>query len=237
MNNQPQTILPNIPLIEATESNEYLTHRHEKSKQLMCKKCVMESDEQQDKRNSQNALNILGQCVELESITTELLSASNRKLLRNFHTTINELSNKLCNVCNEQFPSIKLVQGEYDVPQELQNLTEVKEMLIAQEFATCLLHHLSSLNMLIMQHNSSDQSAFRNFQVCRDKISRALHWLKENNIFYCDIEIANDILQSLLENNTIIDQLSEASNSQKLYNGQTDNLDGNENEDSENFIS
>ncbi|RIB04307.1 hypothetical protein C2G38_2222727 [Gigaspora rosea] len=139
MNNQPQNILPSIPLMEVTESNEYLTRRREKSKQLMREKRAMESDEQRDKRNSKNALNMrrkralktsdenlnrrqndsaqkrkrrLGQCVELESITTELLSAFDRKLLRNFRTTMNKLSNKLCNVCNEQFPSIELVQGE-----------------------------------------------------------------------------------------------------------------------------
>ncbi|CAG8798189.1 11989_t:CDS:2, partial [Gigaspora margarita] len=310
MNNQLQTILPSIPLMEVTESNEYLTCRREKSKQLMHEKRAMESDEQRDKRNSQNALNMhrkraletpdenlnQQQCVKLKSITTELLSASDRKLLRNFRTTMNKLSNKLCNVCNEQFPSIELVQrecrycnrekgtpkkfsaknnmdpdnighndtkvasmfGDVDhqpelqghpgnVLQELQNLTEVKEMLIAQvftvvsvynlcggqyvyrgnvinfsqnmqKFATRLPYHPSLLDMLIVQRNSSDQSAFCDFQVRRDK-------LKENNVFYHNIEIADNILQSLPKNDTIIDQLSEASNN------------GNENKDSEDFIS
>ncbi|CAG8647529.1 26851_t:CDS:2, partial [Gigaspora margarita] len=75
-----------------------------------------------------------------------------------------------------------------------------------QEFANHLLHHPSSLNIII------------------------------NNIFYQNIEIANDVLLSLPENGSIIDQLLEASNSQELYSEQADNL-YNENEESEDFIS
>ncbi|CAG8833775.1 10296_t:CDS:2, partial [Gigaspora margarita] len=242
-----------IPLMEVTESNEYLTCRHEKSKQLMYEKQTSNENLNRHQNDSaQKRKRRLGQCVELESITTELLFASDKKLLHNFRTTMNKLSNKLCKVCNKQFPSIELVQGECqccnrekgtpkkfsaennmdpgDVLQELQNFTEVKEMLIAQvftvvsvynlhggqyayrgnvinfpqdmqEFATRLPHHPSSLDILIVWRNSSNQSAFRNFQVCRDK------------------------------NDTIINQLSETSNSQELYNGQTDNLDVNKNED------
>ncbi|CAG8636403.1 12301_t:CDS:2, partial [Gigaspora rosea] len=140
-----------------------------------------------------------------------------------------------------QFPSIELVQGECrrcnkekGTPKKFSAENNMDSDV--QEFATHLPHHPSSLDMLIVRRNSSDRSAFRGFQVRRDKVSRALHWLKENNVFYRDIEIANDILQSLLENDTIIDQLSEASNNQELYNGQADNLDVNENEDSEDFI-
>ncbi|CAG8662210.1 32286_t:CDS:2, partial [Gigaspora margarita] len=69
---------------------------------------------------------------------------------------INKFVHKLCPTCNEHFPSIKLVQGEChhcyndknipkkfsaennmdpgDVPKELQGLTEIEEMLIAQTF-------------------------------------------------------------------------------------------------------
>ncbi|CAG8526166.1 16461_t:CDS:2, partial [Gigaspora rosea] len=287
MNNQPRNILPSIPLMEVTESNEYLTRRCEKSKQLMREKCAIESDEQRDKRNSQNALNIcrkhaletsdenlnrrqndsaqkrkrrLGQCVELESITTELLSASDRKLLRNFCTTMNKLSNKLCNVYNEQFPSIELVQGECrrcnrekstpkkfsaennmdpsDVPQELQNLTEVEEMLIAQVFTVVSVYNLRGGQYAYCRNVINFPQDVQEFAThLPHHPSSALHWLKENNVFYCNIEIADDVLQSLPENDTIIDQLSEASNSQELYNGQTDNLDVYENEDSEDFIS
>ncbi|CAG8626365.1 4247_t:CDS:1, partial [Cetraspora pellucida] len=111
MNNQLQTILPSTPLIEVKESNEYLTCRREKSKQIMCEKRAMESDGQQNKRNSQNALNMrkkraleitdknlnrcqnesaqkrqrrLKQCANSKYMMTEQLSTSNRKLLRNF---------------------------------------------------------------------------------------------------------------------------------------------------------
>ncbi|CAG8781204.1 20774_t:CDS:2, partial [Gigaspora margarita] len=107
----------------------------------------------------------------------------------------------------------------------LQGLTEIEEMLITQVFTIVSVYNLRG------GQYAYHRSAFRDFQVCQDKVSRSLKWLKENNIFYHDIEIADDILRLLPENDTIVNQLSEASNSQELYNEQANDLDTNENDD------
>ncbi|CAG8792307.1 10618_t:CDS:2, partial [Gigaspora rosea] len=91
-----------------------------------------------------------------------------------------------------------------EVPEELQGLTEIEEMLIAQvfpvmvvyrlrrgqhgyrenvinfsqnveEFITRLSRHPSSLNLLVIRWQSEkDSTAFRDFRVRRDKIIHAL---------------------------------------------------------------
>ncbi|RIB17779.1 hypothetical protein C2G38_2186428 [Gigaspora rosea] len=90
------------------------------------------------------------------SVETELLPEFDRKLLQKFRSKINKFEHKLCPICNECFPSIKLVMGECrrfyndktipkkflsennidpgDAPKELKGFTEIKEMLIAQIF-------------------------------------------------------------------------------------------------------
>ncbi|CAG8738093.1 22149_t:CDS:1, partial [Rhizophagus irregularis] len=84
------------------------------------------------------------------------LPETDRKLLHNFRTKINSFINKFCPVCNERFPSIELISGQCrhcyydkntvkkfsadnnmdpgDVPEELRDLTKIKEMLIARIF-------------------------------------------------------------------------------------------------------
>jgi hypothetical protein len=81
---------------------------------------------------------------------------SDRKLLQEFRTNINSLTNNFCPACNERFLSIELIKNECrdkvdinnpvkkfsaannmnpsEVPEELQGLTEIEEMLIAQIF-------------------------------------------------------------------------------------------------------
>ncbi|CAG8509590.1 4776_t:CDS:10, partial [Scutellospora calospora] len=162
------------------------------------------------------------------SITTriELLSATNK---------MDKLKHTLCPICNEKFLSIVLVMGECrrcyskktllkkfsvdnnidpgEVPEELQNLTDIEEMLIAQvfpnvqEFTTRLPRHLSSLDVLVVRHLSANSGLFRDFNVRRDKVASALYWLKANNIYYADITIDNEILQSLPTDGTIEDQI------------------------------
>ncbi len=90
-----------------------------------------------------------------------------------------------------------------EVPEELQNLTKIEEMLIAQifpvisvyslrrgqyayrgnvinfpqdvhEFTTRLSRNPSSLDILIVHHQSASGSTFRNFNIHRTKITRAL---------------------------------------------------------------
>ena len=63
----------------------------------------------------------------------------------------------------------------------------------------------SSLDILVVQRESAnDPSAFRDFIVRRGKVGRALIWLKENNPYYRDIIIDDEILQSLPENGSIV---------------------------------
>ena len=92
------------------------------------------------------------------------LSISDRNLLQNFRIKIDELSNKYCPVCNERFLSIDLIQevchrcysdknllkkfsavnnmDPDEVPVELQGLTNIEEMLIAQIFPIVSVYYL-----------------------------------------------------------------------------------------------
>jgi hypothetical protein len=111
-----------------------------------------------------------------------------------------------------------------EVPEELKTLTEIEEMLIAQVFTVIMVYRLrggqngyrgnvinfhqdiqeftnrlprspSSLDILVVRRESAnDPSAFRDFTVRRGKVGRALIWLKENNPYYRDIIIDDEIL-------------------------------------------
>ena len=196
----------------------------------------------------------------ISKYSTDALSKSDRFQLQKFRDKMDELKYSLCPVCNESFPSIVILneeccrrcynEKEYpkkfsaennmdpgDVPEELQGLSEIEEMLIArvfpvmsvyrlrggqygyrgnvinfpqdvEEFATHLPRHPSSLNVLIVRRQSANNSAiFRDFKVRRDKVARALWWLKKNNCYYSDIVIDNEIIQSLPIDSPIDDQL------------------------------
>ena len=186
------------------------------------------------------------------------LPEADLKLLNDFLSKIDRISNNLCPVCNECFPSIEFVQGECrrchsekgelkkfsrrnnmdpgEVPDELQGLTQIEEMLIAQifpivsvyclrggqyayrgnvinfpqdvlEFATHLPRHPSSLDVLVVRRRSSSGKAFKDFNVRRSVVSRALIWLKNNNRYYSNIVINEDVLRSLPENGPLDDQI------------------------------
>ncbi|CAG8821419.1 19353_t:CDS:1 [Gigaspora margarita] len=111
-----------------------------------------------------------------------------------------------------------------DTPEELKGLTEIEEMLIAQifsvvsvyylcggqyaycgnvinfpqdikEFMTRLSRHPSSLDILIVRRQSARGSlSFRDFNVRRAKVERALRWLKENNRYYTNINVDYEVL-------------------------------------------
>src|SRR6266498_3565465 len=111
-----------------------------------------------------------------------------------------------------------------EVSDELQDLTEIEEMLIAQvfpvmsiyrlrggqhgyrgnvinfpqdvqEFATKLPRHPLSLDVLVIRcQSTSNSEAFRDFRVRHVKVARALIWLKENNRYYSDITIDQEVL-------------------------------------------
>ena len=187
------------------------------------------------------------------------LSESDRELLQKFCDKMNKLEHKICPVCNERFPSINLVLGMCrccygdkneikkfsrannmdpgDVPEELKNLTEIEEMLIAQtfpiisvyylrggqyaysgnvinfpqdigEFVSRLPRHPSTLDTLIVRRSSAESStSFRDFTVRRDKIRKALCWLKRNNRYYADIIIDDNVLRTLPDEGSIDDLL------------------------------
>ncbi len=86
-----------------------------------------------------------------------------------------------------------------------------------QEFTTHFPHHPSSLNVLIVRHQSANDSmAFRDFKVRHDKVARALLWLKGNNRYYADITINNEALQSLPEDDSIVDILPQLQGDQLI---------------------
>ena len=68
-------------------------------------------------------------------------------------------------------------------------------------------HDPSSLDLLIDRRYSEDGSNFQDFHVRRGKVTRTLHWLKANNKFYSDINIDDEILQTLPENGSIAEKL------------------------------
>ncbi|CAL1671665.1 unnamed protein product [Lasius platythorax] len=111
------------------------------------------------------------------------------------------------------------------VPQELQDLSVTKQMLNARvhpvmtiyqvrangrpgqyrykgnieqditEIATRLPKTPSHLNIIIMQRQGV--SGHSNFRVRRNKVLNALRWLQVNNPYYRDIQIADEVLESL----------------------------------------
>ncbi|CAG8823248.1 16919_t:CDS:2, partial [Gigaspora rosea] len=166
-------------------------------------------------------------------LPSTILDEFDKVLLRQFHDKVAKLKHLECSTYKECFPSITLVVGEYrrcynkktlpkkflfdnnidpgEVPKELQELTEIEEMLIAQvfpflenninffqdveEFTTRLPWHSSTLNVLIIHRQSDkDPTAFRDFKICRNKVAYALRWLKANNNYYSEITIDNENL-------------------------------------------
>ncbi|CAG8606715.1 20363_t:CDS:2 [Rhizophagus irregularis] len=105
-----------------------------------------------------------------------------------------------------------------DVPEELKNLTKIEEMLIAGnvinfpqdigEFVFRLPRHPSTLDTLIVCRSSAESStSFRDFTVRRDKVRKALCWLKRNNQYYADIIIDDNVLRTLPDEGSIDDLL------------------------------
>ncbi|GBB92622.1 hypothetical protein RclHR1_20340001 [Rhizophagus clarus] len=124
-----------------------------------------------------------------------------------------------------------------DVPEELKGLTEIEKILISQtfpivsvyylcgdqyaysgniinfsqdvgEFVSRLSRHSSMLDTLVVCRQSAEGSmSFKDFTVRCDKIKQAFCWLKENNRYYSDIIIDDDILRTLPENSSINEYL------------------------------
>jgi hypothetical protein len=58
-----------------------------------------------------------------------------------------------------------------------------------------------------VRRQSSNGLAFKNFNVRRSKVARALIWLKQNNRYYTNIVIDDEVLRSLPENGPVDDHL------------------------------
>ena len=215
------------------------------------------SDAQQRDDNAQQ---------EFEQSSASELSRTDQRLLQKFRNKMDKFHHVSCPICKECYPSMVLVQGKCrrcnaekkpnkfsasnnmdpgDVPNELQGLTEIEEMLIAKvftvmsvyklrggqygykgnvinfpqdvkEFTTRLPREPSSLEVLIVRRQcESDLKAFRDFTVRCAKVACALQWLKANNQYYRDINIDNKALQVLPENGSIFEQLPHILNDQK----------------------
>ncbi|CAG8677365.1 9506_t:CDS:2, partial [Racocetra fulgida] len=75
-------------------------------------------------------------------------------------------------------------------------------------FTTRLSQSPSSLDVLVVHRQSARLASFRDFQVCCEKVTCALMWLKENNHYYAEITIDEEVLQSLPTNGYVDDQLT-----------------------------
>ncbi|CAB4424345.1 unnamed protein product [Rhizophagus irregularis] len=110
-----------------------------------------------------------------------------------------------------------------DIPEELQGLTEIENL---QYDSLDILH--TSLNILIVRHQSSNGLTFRDFNVRHSKVAQALYWLKKNNHIYANIVIDEEVLQSLPDNGPTDDQLPQLEET-------TDEVFDNDNKEAENI--
>ena len=109
------------------------------------------------------------------------------------------------------------------VPQQLQGLTQVEEMLIAracignmevreatgehvlnlpqdiQSFLNRLPSHVSDLPILIVRRHGVDNS-HKDFTILRHQVLEASLWLKTDNPYFKDVEIDQEAIESLPEN-------------------------------------
>ena len=163
--------------------------------------------------------------------------------------------NDMCRRCNKEKGTKKFSKDNNmdpgEVPNELQGLTEVEEMLIAQVFTVMSVYRLrggqygyrgnvinfsqdireftkrlprtpSSIDILIVRRQSADDlTVFRDFIVRQNKVARALAWLKINNPYYANIIIDKEVIRSLSENGFIIDQLPQVND--QMTDEKTDN--------------
>jgi hypothetical protein len=174
-----------------------------------------------------------------------VLGEFKQDLLKKFRNKVNKFKHSLCKTCNESFLSIVIIEGECqrchkekkpkkfskdnnmdpgEVPDELCDLTEIEEMLVArvfpvmsvyrlregqhgyrgnvinfpqdvQEFASRLPRYPSLLDVLVIRHQSaSNAEAFKDFRVRRNKVTQALIWLKQNNRYYA---LVNALIRAL----------------------------------------
>ncbi|CAG8666363.1 30185_t:CDS:2 [Gigaspora margarita] len=171
-------------------------------------------------------------------LNSQLLTDTDRKLLKDFCSEINKLRNSLCSTYNERFPSINIVIEECqrcymeknevkkfsfennmdpgDVPKELKDLTEVEEMLIAQIFPVVSVYYLYEGQYAYRRNVINFLQDVNEFvtQLPRHPLTveLALCWLKENNRYYKNIVIDDTVLQTLPFDGSVVEQLLQLQN-------------------------
>ena len=147
----------------------------------------------------------------------------------------------ICSRCSRDKKSPKKFSLENSmipspVPHELQNLTQVEEMLIARalpimrvyikpggqrgysghcvnlpqnvkELATSLPRYPKELSVIIVKVKGRDNT-FKDVTVRREKVHKALLWLVHNNLHYAELEINEIALNSLPENGVPADLMT-----------------------------
>ena len=96
-----------------------------------------------------------------------------------------------------------------------------------------------SLDVLVMRHRSSSGRAFKDFNMHHFAIFCALYWLKNNNRYYSNIVIDEEVLRSLPENGPLDDQISRLEDERDEIFGDSEDLDSEDLDDSlvSNFVS
>ncbi|CAG8734062.1 10885_t:CDS:1 [Rhizophagus irregularis] len=204
--------------------------------------------------------------MHVRSTSSTTISEDDHKVLQKFRNKMDNIQYNTCLEYNEWIPDMTLIMGKYrhcyndkkipkkffadnnmdpgEVPDELQGLTNIEEMLIAQVFMVMSVYRLrggqngykgnvinflhdvreftrhlprnpSSLDVLVVRRKlANDISGFRDFIIHRKKIAKALYWLKANNPYYEDIIIDDEILKSLPQNGSIINQIHQIKSDQ-----------------------
>ncbi|CAG8759770.1 45000_t:CDS:2 [Gigaspora margarita] len=77
-------------------------------------------------------------------LPSTILEEFDQVLLHQFCNKVVKLKHSECSTCKEYILSITLVVGEYpgEVPEELQELTKIEEMFIAQVFPIMVVYRL-----------------------------------------------------------------------------------------------
>lgn len=179
-----------------------------------------------------------------------LHQAAVQEKIRRFHSQLASLDTPKCTTCLEKFPGMNMASRSAEcvrcskdrttpkrysaannmdpgpVPSQLQNLTQVEEMLISavlpimtlyrlpqgqygysghvvnlpqdiSSFARTLPRHPQDLDVIVIRRESGQ--SHRDFRVRRSVVLRALQWLVANNTYYCNITINNEVLAQLPE--------------------------------------
>lgn len=110
-----------------------------------------------------------------------LLSPELHNILHDF----TRMEKMLCSLASPCFPTWASKGGQYKAGG---NVTTISQDI--SELCTMLPRLLKQLDVLIVRKTDSmDRTAYKDFRICKDKVFRLLHFLKEHNEYYSDITI------------------------------------------------